>query len=139
MNNRTTDYQKFERSSDDNRRLLREEELILEVTEALARTLESAGVSRAELARRLGRSRGFVTQLFSGGRNLTLRTIADVLDVLDKRMSVSVCDHAAWLDTALERQPPSVFVWKAERSQLHVVRPPIVEPTVRQDELTGAA
>lgn len=63
-------------------RLVRQEELILDVTESLTAALEHAGVTRAELARRLGRSPGFVSQLLGGGRNLTLRTIADISTAL---------------------------------------------------------
>jgi transcriptional regulator with XRE-family HTH domain len=84
-----TEYEIFEQSSDKNRRLLREEELILEVTEELSRLLEKEAVTKAELARRLGKTKGFVSQVLAGGRNLTLRTIADVADVLGYRILVS--------------------------------------------------
>jgi transcriptional regulator with XRE-family HTH domain len=78
----TTDFQMFERASPEHRRLIREEQLILEVTEALSEALEREDVTKAELARRLGKSKGFVSQLLAGGRNLTLRTIAGVADAL---------------------------------------------------------
>ena len=48
-------------------RLLRQERLILDVTETLAGALEDSGVTRAELARRLGRTPGFVSQVLGGG------------------------------------------------------------------------
>ena len=69
-------------------RLLAQEELILEVTETLCALLEKEQVSRAELARRLGKSKGFVSQLLNGGRNLTLRTLADVLSVLGYKLKL---------------------------------------------------
>lgn len=69
-------------------RLLAQEELILEVTETLCALLEKEGVSRTELARRLGKTKGFVSQLLGGGRNLTLRTLADVLSVLGYRLQL---------------------------------------------------
>ena len=68
-------------------RLLCQERLILDVTELLAGALEDGGVPRAELARRLGRTPGFVSQLLGGGRNLTLRTIADIAAALCLRPS----------------------------------------------------
>ena len=49
-------------------RLLRQERLILDVTEQLAGALENNGVTRAELARRMGRTPGFVSQVLSGGK-----------------------------------------------------------------------
>ena len=82
------DYEAFELSSVKNRRLLREEELILEATEVLAEALEREGINRAELAMRLGRSKAFVSQILAGGRNLTLRTLADVADALQCRVRV---------------------------------------------------
>lgn len=69
------------------RRLLRQEELILDVTERFCEALNDEGVTRAELARRLERSPSFVSQLLAGGRNLTLRTIADVSDALSLQAS----------------------------------------------------
>jgi plasmid maintenance system antidote protein VapI len=76
-----TEYERFE-SSDQDRRILRQEELILEVTEAISALLKECSVSRTELAHRLGRTKGFVSQLLDGNRNLTLRTISDVCDAL---------------------------------------------------------
>ena len=63
-------------------RQLRQERLILEVTESVAGALNKQGVTRAELARRLGRTPGFVTDALDGGRNLTLREIADIAHAL---------------------------------------------------------
>ena len=48
-------------------RLVRQEELILQVTETLTQALDEAGVTKAELARRLGKSPGFVSQVLGGG------------------------------------------------------------------------
>jgi len=71
------------------RRLLAQEELILEVTEVLCGLLEDEKVSRKELADRLGKTKGFVSQLLNGGRNLTLRTLADILHVLGYKVSLN--------------------------------------------------
>ena len=67
--------------------LLRQERLVLDVTEQLAEALESGRVTQAELARRMGRTPGFVSQLLGGGRNLTLRTIVDIAAALSLRPS----------------------------------------------------
>ena len=71
-------------------RLVRQEELILDVTERLTEALSKTGVTRSELARRLGRTPGFVSQVFSGGRNLTLRTISDIAGALSLRPSLGL-------------------------------------------------
>jgi transcriptional regulator with XRE-family HTH domain len=70
-------------------KLLAQEELILEVTETICDILENEKISRKGLADRLGKSKGFVSQLLGGGRNLTLRTVADILHVLGYKVSLS--------------------------------------------------
>jgi DNA-binding phage protein len=65
------------------------EKLIVEVTEALSRALATRKVSRTELAKRLGATKGRVTQLLDGSANMTLRTISDVLWALDFKPIVS--------------------------------------------------
>jgi transcriptional regulator with XRE-family HTH domain len=71
------------------RKLLAQEELILEVTETICDILENEKISRKELADRLGKSKGFISQLLNGGRNLTLRTVADILHVLGYKVSLT--------------------------------------------------
>ncbi len=90
-------YREFETSSVERRRLLRAEELILEVTEALAEALARENLSKAGLAERLGKSRAFVTQVLAGNRNLTLRTAAEFADALGYRLRVRpVRCEVAW-------------------------------------------
>jgi transcriptional regulator with XRE-family HTH domain len=71
------------------RRLLAQEELILEVTEVLCGLLEDEKIPKKELADRLGKTKGFVSQLLNGGRNLTLRTVADILHVLGYKVTLT--------------------------------------------------
>jgi transcriptional regulator with XRE-family HTH domain len=71
------------------RKLLAQEELILEVTETICELLQNEKVSRKGLADRLGKSKGFISQLLNGDRNLTLRTVADILHVLGYKVSLT--------------------------------------------------
>jgi antitoxin component HigA of HigAB toxin-antitoxin module len=66
-------------------RLVAQESLILEATEEICRILENQDISRSELARRLGKSKAFVTQVLSGERNMTLNTAADLAFALGHR------------------------------------------------------
>ena len=61
---------------------LEQEHLLLEVTEIIAELMAAQGVTKAELARRLRTTKGHVTQMLSGSRNLTLRTLSDVFTAL---------------------------------------------------------
>jgi len=67
-----------------------QEKLILEMTEIIAQLMQKKNVKKVELAERLGRSKGYITQLLNGRANMTLKTVADVLWALDYRMTVSV-------------------------------------------------
>lgn len=71
-------------------RLLEQERLILHATETICELIEKRGVSRADLAREIGKSRGFVTQILSGDRNMTLRTLSDFAFALSARVSIDV-------------------------------------------------
>jgi transcriptional regulator with XRE-family HTH domain len=70
-------------------KLMAQEDLIMEVTETLCELLEKEKISRKELADRLGKSKGFISQLLNGGRNLTLRTVADILHVLGYKVALT--------------------------------------------------
>lgn len=52
--------------------------LIFNVTDDLLIVMEDNDVSKKELARRLGKSRSYVTQILSGRRNMTLGTFSDI-------------------------------------------------------------
>jgi hypothetical protein len=65
------------RSADmEEQRAFEEELLVGEATESLYAIVQSLGITQRELARRLQVSPGRVSQILSGGLNLTLRTLA---------------------------------------------------------------
>ena len=64
------------------------ERVMLDATETVCRLMQEQGVSRAELASRLGKSRAHVTQLLSGRTNMTLRTLSDVLCALGRSLRI---------------------------------------------------
>ena len=92
---------------DDGRRLLEQERLILEVTESIANVMNEYGVSRAELAKRLGKSPAFVTKLLRGNNNFTLRTLSDVFFALDygARLTLGPVGHDAVPHEGAETEP----------------------------------
>ena len=71
------------------RQLLERERVWFEATENLSRLMEESSVSKSELAKRLGTSKSWVTQLLSGTRNLTLGTLSDAFFVLGRSLHVS--------------------------------------------------
>src|SRR4051794_8182640 len=70
------------------RRLLSVEALVAEASELIARLMTEQNVSKADLARRLKKSRAWVTQLLSGKTNMTVRTLAEVVYTLDAEVKL---------------------------------------------------
>ena len=76
------------RSTPDGAKALRQEEFIFEVAELICKLMKQQGVSRTELANRMGKSKGRISQLLDGEANLTLRTLSDIFDALGHKVLV---------------------------------------------------
>ena len=66
------------------KRLLQQEGAILDVTELICEIMKEDRVSRSDLAKRLGKTRGHISQLLDGTANMTVRTVADIFTVLGR-------------------------------------------------------
>lgn len=64
------------------------EDIAMDVTETCARIMQERGISRADLAERMGVSRAYITKVFNSPPNLTLQTIAALALALDLRPTV---------------------------------------------------
>lgn len=88
----------------EHQRAFAEEQLILDVTEAIWAELDRQGITKAELAARLGKSKAYVTQLLNGSRNMTLRTLADIAFALGVEARFVLCDEEwsdnGWVDSS---------------------------------------
>ena len=59
--------------------------LVTQLTNEITFHMRERGISRADLAARMGVSPGRVSQILGGGENLTLRTLAALAAALDAR------------------------------------------------------
>lgn len=91
-------------------RLLNQERFILEVTERICGYMDEHDVSRAELARRLRKTKGYVSQLLAGGRNLTLRTVADMAEAL--QVNLELVMTARSVKRAKQNSP---VIWREDK------------------------
>lgn len=71
------------------RKQLSVDTLVAEASELIARLMAKENLSKADLARRLNRSRAWVTQLLSGRTNMTIRTLAEVSFALGAEVKLS--------------------------------------------------
>jgi transcriptional regulator with XRE-family HTH domain len=90
----------------------------LEVTETLCNAMEANNINKTQVATKLGKSKGFVSQLLAGGRNLTLRSIADVADaigcrahfVVEPQQVTTAINDAGFLHAGVN-QTANIILW----------------------------
>jgi transcriptional regulator with XRE-family HTH domain len=78
---------------------------ISEFTEDLSRLMAEKEVTRAELARRMGTSRAYITKMMSGNANFTLMTMVKLAMALDGAVHIHISDKRAvtrWKDLSPE-------------------------------------
>lgn len=83
-----TDYQRFERSSTANRRSLRREELLIEISEALAEARASQGITAGRLAQRARLTQARVRLILAGNREPTLTELVHLADAMRRRVRI---------------------------------------------------
>lgn len=71
-------------STPEGMRLYQQERAIQDVTDLICEVMDEEHVSRSQLAGRIGKTRGYVTQLLDGRANMTVRTISDVFCALGR-------------------------------------------------------
>jgi DNA-binding Xre family transcriptional regulator len=64
--------------------------LVTQLTNGITWYMRERGLTRADLAARMGVSPGRVSQILGGGENLTLRTLAALSTALDARFDVEL-------------------------------------------------
>ena len=83
---------------------------IYSFTEELNRLAEIEGVSRAEIARRLGTSASYVTKIFRGDANFTIESMVRLARVVGARLHVHLAlegHQVRWFDLPrVERKLP---------------------------------
>ncbi|MTI12130.1 helix-turn-helix transcriptional regulator [Sansalvadorimonas verongulae] len=76
-------------SSEKNKKICARENLIMNVTEDILIHMEDENISKRDLAKKLGKSPAYVSQILSGARNMTLRTLSDICFSLGLTPSLS--------------------------------------------------
>lgn len=105
---------------DKEERLFAKERLIFNVTEDLLVYMEENGVTKNELAKRLGKTKAYISQVLDGSRNMTLGTFSDICFALGFKpqilMPVEVLEPSesnsnnTWMDASCENKVGRFFV-----------------------------
>lgn len=83
-----TVYEKYEEDKDFER-IMMQEDLIMAVTEDICQILEKKEMKRNALAKLMGKTKGYISQLLNSGRNITLRSLADFAFYLGYTVEIS--------------------------------------------------
>jgi len=92
---------------------------VTDFTEDLCRLMEERDISRAELARRMGTSRAYVTKLMRGNVNFTLTTMVKLAMAVGGAVHVHISDQRAvtrWRDEEPGRKKKSGPSAKVKRT-----------------------
>jgi transcriptional regulator with XRE-family HTH domain len=110
-------------STEERRVAFAEEALIVDVAEQIWAAMESAKITKSEIADRLHKSKAFISQMLNGSRNMTLRSLADIAHCIGYRVNLS-----------LERQD-AVVAWRpltdaivVQFDQRYLNQAPVPEP-----------
>lgn len=72
------------------KKVLRQELIILDVTEQIWAVLNKRKLKKQELAKRMNMSKSNISQLLSGSRNMTLRSLSDIAYALDMDVKIKL-------------------------------------------------
>lgn len=68
------------------------EDVVMNTTEDLLCRMDDCAISRAEIARRVGKSRSTISRMLDGDRNMTLRTLVKLAAALGMRPRITFVD-----------------------------------------------
>ncbi len=57
-------------------------DFIMDVTESICKILEDKNMERKTLAEKMNKTKGYISQILNGSRNMTLGTLAEIAHVL---------------------------------------------------------
>lgn len=111
----------------------------LEISEQIHLAMEQQGISRAELARSLGKSRAYVTKVLQGSTNFTLESLVRIARALDCQLDLQLSPRhgASDLDALWEAGRRSAshsrVPFKASREYIKLIDTPFKVVTEIED------
>lgn len=93
-------------------------DLVTRLTNEIDWYMRERKLTRVDLAHRMGVSPGRISQILSGGENLTLRTLAGVAAALDARFDVELKPSQAMAGTQPVTEPPATVKEKASAPRM---------------------
>lgn len=88
------------------------EEIVYNVTEDLLVILEDMELSKKDLAKKLGKSKSYVSQVLSGARNMTLGTLSDICFAIGIKPKISLPVGEAHIEAHIVDYQNDKFSWE---------------------------
>jgi transcriptional regulator with XRE-family HTH domain len=91
---------------------------VTDFTEDLCRLMKEKDITRAELARRIGSSRAYITKLLGGNANYTLTTMVKLAMAVGGAIHIHISDQGSvtrWHDEVRGRKPRTGNPAKVQR------------------------
>ncbi|HHQ6597621.1 TPA: helix-turn-helix domain-containing protein [Serratia fonticola] len=88
MKNESLYFSKDEMNSEGFDGVSASEELTFNVTEDILILMEDREISKTDLANKLGKTKAYISQLLSGSKNMTLKTLSDVCHAIGVKPAV---------------------------------------------------
>lgn len=109
------------------RRKFEQEFLAFAATELICTLMKKQKSSRVDLAKKIGKSKAFVTQVLSGSRNMTMHTFADFAFALGHKVDLSLTPVGMTVEMTPHqfRTKPRVIQFKDMDSSLTAVHPAV--------------
>ena len=106
-------------------RIMMQEDLIMDVTETFCEILEREKIKKNTLAKFMGKTKGYISQLLGGGRNLTLRSIADLAFHLGYNIKIEFTKKRS-----LNKQNVHVVNWNVNQKKCDEYSQRLMLPTI---------
>lgn len=104
-------FDSLENESKANKKIFAKTNLIQNVTEDIMIAMEDLNISKAEFAKRIGKSKSYITQILSGSRNMTLSSLSDVCFELGIEPQVKILSDEQRIDKT-EINDSKVQMWE---------------------------
>lgn len=110
----------------ENRLAFEQERLLVEATELISRLLDEKSVTKSSLAKRVGKSKAYITQTLRGETNMTLKSLASFLFALERRLELramplkSMSTDLSWGgDKWIQRKPEAEDLQRSYEGSVH--------------------
>jgi ribosome-binding protein aMBF1 (putative translation factor) len=110
-------FDSIQNESKANKKIFARETLIQNVTEDIMIAMEDLKISKSDLAKKIGKSKSYITQILSGSRNMTLTSLSDLCFELDITPNVKILEDNQKVETfdTEEKTIESIsFTWHKE-------------------------